>query len=253
MTGSLDLLVILSNSIPSYSKVTVPLEHVTKEIMRMEEESTKHNYETYSSGRGGGDTDDDCDENDLHYLCDSQTLFHTLWKKMDAIIQAKWFADHSTRNHHNKSWPLRNSFYSILHGAAYVSDLLPPVMTSLMVRCHEEMVSSLESSHGILPLHLTVTVDTISYNPTLLEQRSFFLQQILKADPRTATVASPCSGRLPLTEAIASGLPWNLLAAAVEGHRACSNEEDRAVATDNIMDNYYYDHYKFWTEYPGPR
>jgi hypothetical protein len=41
--------------IPRYSKVTVPLEHVTKEIMRMEEESTEHNYETYSSGRGGGD------------------------------------------------------------------------------------------------------------------------------------------------------------------------------------------------------
>jgi hypothetical protein len=54
------------------------------------------------------------------------------------------------------------------------------------------------------------------------------------------TVAIPCSGRLPLTEAIASGLPWNLLAAAVEGHRSCSNEEDRAVATDNIMDNDYY-------------
>jgi hypothetical protein len=215
--------------IPKYSKMTVPLEDVTKEMMRMEEESTEY-YETYSSGRGG-DADEDCDENDF-YNYDGQKIFHTLWKKMDAIIQAKWFAD--TRNHH-KSWPLRKSFHSILHRAAYVSDLLPPVMLSLMVRCHEEMVSL--ESHGILPLHLAVTVDTISYNPTLLMQRSFFLQKILKANPRTATVAIPCSGRLPLTEAIASGLPWNLEAA--EGHRA-SNEEDRA-STDNInMDNNYY-------------
>jgi hypothetical protein len=145
---------------------------------------------------------------------DAGPLFDVFWKTTDTLIQAAWFddADDQHEGGESRSLQLRESYLSLLHGAAYVSELLPPILTSLILRCHPELVS--QSPKGILPLHLAVTaVDTNpsppEQQPTLRAQRTFFIDQLLKVDPSTANHRMPGSHRLPLTEAIDSGLLWH--------------------------------------------
>jgi hypothetical protein len=70
----------------------------------------------------------DYDDDDHHHHHDLQhsTIFYACWNKVDALIQAAWFSD-SDDDVELRSQPLRESFLSIVHGAAYVSELFPPI------------------------------------------------------------------------------------------------------------------------------
>ena len=66
---------------------------------------------------------------------------------------------------------------------------------------------------GILPLHLAVTADLIrtplKSNRALRFQRNYFIERLLEANPLTAKCPIPHNNRLPLLQAIASGLHWH--------------------------------------------
>lgn len=143
-------------------------------------------------------------------------LFDAFWKKVDTLIQAAWFADShddsSASETELRTLPLRKSFLSILHGAAYVCESFPPVLTNLIMRCHPEMVGL--NARGILPLHLAITRDTIriqsKIDPRLVHQRTFFIERLLEEDPSSASSPFPGTNRSPFVEAIASGLHWHI-------------------------------------------
>ena len=143
-------------------------------------------------------------------------LFDAFWRKIDTLIQAAWFADShddDTNDKELRSLHLRESFISILHGAAYVSESLPPLLTDLMLRCNPEMVSN-NSVRGILPLHLAVTADYVRVqspvNQCLSYQRAYFIERLLQANPSTASCPVPGTNRSPLMQAIDSGLHWHI-------------------------------------------
>lgn len=146
-------------------------------------------------------------------------LFDAFWQQVDTLIQAAWFADmhEDTSSEYSetanlRTFPLRESFLSILHGAAYVCESLPPVLTNLILRCHPEMVAL--NVRGILPLHLAIATDTVriqsQVDPLLVHRRNFFIQRLLEEDPSCASSPFPGTNRSPLMEAIDSGLHWHI-------------------------------------------
>jgi hypothetical protein len=133
---------------PFHSKTSLPLVNVTK-VPR--------------STEGG------------HYF-ESPALFDAFWQKVDTLIQAAWFADmHEDSSAYEttdlRTFALRESFLSILHGAAYICELLPPVLTDLIMRCHPSMVGL--NVRGILPLHLAIATDTIRIQSQVDPQRVY--------------------------------------------------------------------------------
>jgi ankyrin repeat protein len=152
-------------------------------------------------------------EGDTHAPCnDSQVMdevddlsqgFDKFWTKMKVLIEAAWLAEP----------PSLPANWSILHGAAHVSALIPPVLTKLLLRCHHMLASKTVS--GVLPLHLAVSnnykrgLSNMEEIMTLKTQNCFFIQQLLEEDSSTAACRVPDSQRLPLTEAIASGISWH--------------------------------------------
>ena len=156
-------------------------------------------------------------------------LFSSYWHKIEILIQAGWFAGSHSDDEDDrfcKELQLRcgrRSTVPLLHGAAYLADTIPPVLTDLIIRCHQNMIhnDSLRAGcGGVLPLHLAVTVDTnhtkkqfnnAAVNARGIYHRKYFIQQLLKADPSTASCPVPGTHRLPFTQAVASGFHWNIM------------------------------------------
>ena len=165
----------------------------------------------------------------------SSPLFLAYWYKVEKLLNSGWlYAVDSLENKKNVLYQEmhthreRGFVFSTLHGAAYLSESLPPVLTDLIIRCHAHMINNktIRDGGGLLPLHLAVTVVDIEddhrkhhllphSNDCALRirqanHRKHFIKQLLKADPTTAYCKIPGTNRLPFVQAIVSGLHWHI-------------------------------------------
>jgi len=148
-------------------------------------------------------------------------LFDSFWSKVESLIRAAWVYDQADmlRNHPaGDAFPLRSlrdSFISVVHGAAKVAESCPPMLTNLICRCNPHMVSFVDRK-GVLPLHLAVTIDFVrnqgSGCPVLVERRKSFIQKLVEMYPDAVRIPLPGSRRTCLCQAVASGLHWHDLA-----------------------------------------
>eukprot|EP00980_Cylindrotheca_fusiformis_P016478 scaffold4911_cov100-Cylindrotheca_fusiformis.AAC.3 len=141
-------------------------------------------------------------------LGDGEEILDTFWTTIRFLIQGA----------SRPGWTL-------LHGAAYMAPLLPPEITRFILRYHysqeqekEEDDKKTDNNGPMPPLHLAVSSyealyrrENIKHNTlrTWRNQTEYFVQQLLVADPLAAITRHPQHGRLPWTQAIASGLSWN--------------------------------------------
>lgn len=176
LTNRYDML----RKIPTFSKSLIPLEDVAEPPDS--HPNGTHSQKMKSEGR--------------EVVDDMSQGFENFWAKMKVIIEAAWPED-------------LPAHWTILHGAAHVSSLLPPVLIKMLIRCHPDLTTA--TIHGVLPLHLAVSGcrSNITEIGSLKKQNAYFIQQLLAANPTTAARRLPHSRRLPLTEAIASGLSWH--------------------------------------------
>eukprot|EP00980_Cylindrotheca_fusiformis_P029758 scaffold23817_cov137-Cylindrotheca_fusiformis.AAC.1 len=150
-------------------------------------------------------------EQDNCILDDGEDLLDTFWTTVRFLIQAA-------------SRPC----WTLLQGAAHVAPLLPTEVTRSILRyhCSQEAADGNEEGNNddtnnrpIPPLHLAVSSyaalhrseNTISHNTQRIwrNQAECFVQGLWATDPLAATTRHPQHGRLPWTQAIASGLSWN--------------------------------------------
>lgn len=143
-------------------------------------------------------------------------LFDTFWIKVEMLVRAAWSADPSDPLQSRAgSFPLRDlrdSFVSVVHGAANVAESCPPVLTALICRSYPHMIS-FSDRKGILPLHLAVTADKVRNQsmvcPVLVERRNYFIQTLVEMYPLAVRERLPGSRRSSFCQAIASGLHWH--------------------------------------------
>ena len=135
-------------------------------------------------------------------------LFAEFWSSVEAIIRAGWHAETDSSN--DRTRPLRETYTSILHGAAYMAESCPKELTHLICRCYPHMSAS-SDRRGVFPLHLAVCADPRrSLHIKLVQRRADMIECLLDLYPAAARRAIPGSQRLPFFEAIASGLSWHL-------------------------------------------
>jgi hypothetical protein len=132
---------------------------------------------------------------DLKDLKKKSPLFRVFWEQIETLLRAAW----------NSSKKSGESFL-VLHAAAKVAELLPPVLTRLILRCFS-------SSRDSFALHLAVSARATNnrgYTTCILlrlvRQRTYFMQQLLEAHPAMAFSRHP---RLPFLQGIVSGLQWH--------------------------------------------
>jgi hypothetical protein len=164
--------------------------------------------------------------NPIGDYCPHIPIFQSFWSSVDTLIQAAWWSqcDGSERTSH-----LRSSFVSMVHGAAYVSECLPPKLIDLILRVHhldimvatkvvDDEDDSQEDEEGLLavhPLHLAITTNQpqpqSQIHRRLAYQRSLFIERLLELDPSSARRPVPGTRkRSPLCQAIDSGLQWHI-------------------------------------------
>eukprot|EP00980_Cylindrotheca_fusiformis_P016476 scaffold4911_cov100-Cylindrotheca_fusiformis.AAC.1 len=163
-----------------------------------------------------------------------EELFDTFWTTVQFLIQAA----------SRPGWTL-------LHGAACLAPLLPPEITRFIARYHcspqqhekEEGNNSHTSSGKILPFHMAVCSyealhrrENINHNALQIwkHQTEYFVQQLLVTDPSAATTRHSQHGRLPWTQAIASGLSWNSTTATTTTTTIDGNDDK----TDDQMSDF---------------
>lgn len=175
-------------------------------------------------GSGGGGGSDESLPQRTQLVDDFQT-------KMETIIRTAWygrasssFSSSLTRPH---SLLRRGTFVSIVHGAAHCAYAVPPLMWDLLVRSYPHMVAT-EDARGILPLHLALCRPApcaLDLPPSstaaaaaafadkatavLRGRHAYGVSKLLDIYPESALKRLP-NGRLPLTQAVASGYHWNV-------------------------------------------
>lgn len=132
---------------------------------------------------------------DLKDLKKKSPLFQVFWEQIETLLRAAW--DSSKKS---------GESFLVLHAAAKVAELLPPVLTRLVLRCFS-------SSRDSFALHLAVSARATNNREyttyillRLVRQRTYFMQQLLEAHPAMALSRHP---RLPFLQGIVSGLQWH--------------------------------------------
>ena len=153
-----------------------------------------------------------------------QHKLQELGSTIEQLILASWWNadDDATDNVNAVSSPnsvvLRQSFHSMIHGAAYVAESCPTKLTDMLFRLHGDSATADDGEDdAVSPLHLAVTVDkqrrhqtSTSKYPSLAYQRKHFIDKLLELDPCSATKPVPGTlNRSPFCQAILSGLTWH--------------------------------------------
>lgn len=157
---------------------------------------------------------------------DDQPLFESFWIKVEMLLRAAWVAGHGGSCAKGEKYALTHPprpWISILHGAAFVSETCPEVLTSLICRSVASIGTvgrAIIPESTVMPLHLAVTgcrphvgdqqsrKEVSGQLISRLRRRDHMIKSLLHLNPTEAKVAFP-NGRSVLCQAIASGLQWN--------------------------------------------
>ena len=195
---------------------------------------------------------------DLSNANHTNPLLDSFWNKTELLIRSAWCAtttavdedaitDRNSPKADNditKHFREASSWISIVHGAAFLADSCPPVVTKLIGRCFPAMVS-FTNRHGLLPLHMAVTISRsqrrrrqypqhIAYQR--LEYRTLWIRLLLDLYPSGFSYNIPYTNRSVFCQAVASGLPWhipNLTINVYEGWASFDNSDATTTTTSS--------------------
>lgn len=125
--------------------------------------------------------------------------FDMCWAKIELILKAAWVMECGSLD----TWT------SPLHGAAKIASQIPPELSELLIRCNADMVSTPITQGGSLPLHLAIAQRADCCQQGEKASTFKFVQQLILADPSTASRVDSKTGKLPLIQAIEAGFTWN--------------------------------------------
>ena len=226
--------------IPTLKDRCKPLEQVAHFSFRNQDSNYSDDIWALVEGSNSSSSDDERDDDE-----ESNPILQSFWFTLEGLIRASYEAHMSSvRNGKNprtagggggsSSSSTTTTTYpliSMVHGAARVAACLPTKLSDFLLRIQPESVP-MADMNGTLPLHLAVMANSIrrqeqhSTNVQLMYQQAHFIQQLLQMDPMAASLpmpayckplSTPSSSssstslqRLPLCQAIESGLQWHI-------------------------------------------